>query len=175
MVHVRKGKQCVKRRINRGGNAIFAERRKRIVTDHFVFVRLVLVEGFQLFQSILIKQCKSSFRDGSQVATAALHSKHARWFSCKRIRKFYLRTRVTATKVGDSQVSSEEIRAIAQQAQGIVGKFFGDVRIPQVGQIRRLFDFRHTRPHNSARNVRLADPIFLDQAVRKSPPEKSAR
>ena len=35
--------------IDRGGNAILTERRKRIVTDHFVFMGLAPVEAFQLF------------------------------------------------------------------------------------------------------------------------------
>ena len=90
MIHVSKRQERVQRSVNRCRHAILGKRRKRIIADHFVFVRFAAVEFFELFQTIKVQQGKSTFSDGPQVPATGLYCEHACWLASKRIGKFQL-------------------------------------------------------------------------------------
>ena len=79
MVDVRKREKRVQRRIDGSSDAVFAESRKRIEADHFVFLRFAAVEILELLEAVLIEQRETGFLDGAEVAAAAFYGEHARW------------------------------------------------------------------------------------------------
>src|SRR6202021_3481990 len=98
MIHVSKRQERVQRSVNRCRHAILGKRRKRVIADHFVFVRFAAVEFLELFQTIKVQQGKSTFSDGPQVSATGLYCKHAYWLASKRIEKFQLCTRISAAE-----------------------------------------------------------------------------
>ena len=78
MVDVRERQECVKGSIDGGGDAIFAECRKGIITDHFIFVGFSSIQVLELFEPIEVEQRETGFFDGAEVAAASLNGQHAR-------------------------------------------------------------------------------------------------
>src|SRR5579863_2379458 len=136
MVHVRERKKSVERRVDGSGHAVFSEGRERIEADHFVFVSFAAVEILELLEPVLIEQRKSGFFDGAEVAAAAFYGENACGLAGERIGQIHFRAGIAAAEIGDAQVGSEKVGAIAKKSEGIARKFFGSAGIPQIRQMR---------------------------------------
>ena len=100
------GKKCMERRIDRSSNAILSEGRKRIVTDHFVFVLFAAVEIFELIETIEIEHGESSVGDGAEISTTAFHRQDANRAAGEWIWKVHLGAGVAAAEVRNAQIGS---------------------------------------------------------------------
>ena len=114
MIHVREGKKSMQRGVDRSSNGIVAEGAKRIHADHLVFQFDAAINPGQRKHLIQIKSGKAFDLDAAQVASAALYPQHWLPLPVQRISLVQLRAGVTAPKVGDAQVRSEQVGAIAQ-------------------------------------------------------------
>ena len=120
VIDVRRGKKRMQRRVDRGGDAVVAERSGRIVIDHLVFESFAAIAGFQLLQLVEVEEREPCVGNRAEIAAAAFHGKHANQRTCKRIGHVDLRARIAAAEVRDAQVRAEQIRTIAKERQLIV-------------------------------------------------------
>ena len=120
VIDVRRGKERVQRRVDRGGDAVVAERSGRIVIHHLVFEGFATIAGFELLQLVEIQEREPCVGDRAEIAAAAFYGQHADGRACKRIGHVDLRARIAAAEVRDAQVRAEQIRTIAKKGQRIV-------------------------------------------------------
>ncbi len=117
MVDVIERQEGVQRRVDRGGDAVLAEREQRVEAHHLVLELLAAVARDQAFELVEIEHRKSRIPDRSEVAAAALHGHHPRRRAGHRIGQIELRAGVAAAEVGDAQIGAEQVRAVAQQLE----------------------------------------------------------
>src|SRR5713226_7022146 len=117
VIDMGKRKKSVKRSVNRGGDSILSKGREGIVANQFVFVLFAAIEALELFEPIEVKQREAGFGDGAEVASAAFHSQDTRRFLREGIGEFQLRTGIAAAEIGDAQIRSQQVRAVAQEGQ----------------------------------------------------------
>src|SRR5271155_3606589 len=103
MIDVREWKEGVQRRVDGRGYAVFAERGKRIVADHLVFVRFAAIDSFELLQAVEIQQGKAGILDRAEIAAAAFYGEDAHRLPGERIGKVDLRAGIAAAEIRDSQ------------------------------------------------------------------------
>ena len=133
MIDVAEREETVERRIDRGDRGVHAESAKGVEIHNRVFLGSALVLRFDGEQLVEIKRGKTGAFDAAQVAATAFDPQDVGPLPGQWVGLLDLRACVATTKVGNAQVGSQQIGAIAQQL-GLVelcGCFF----IPQVLQI----------------------------------------
>ena len=94
----------------RSGHAILSEGRKRIVTDHFIFVLFAAVEIFELVESIEIEEGELSISvaNGAEIADHCLSTaRRANRATSEWIWEVDLGAGVAAAEVRNAQVSAQ--------------------------------------------------------------------
>src|SRR5262249_18874739 len=84
-----------------------------------------------------VQSCESRSLNASNVSTASLDPKNSLLRSVQRIAPINLRTGISAAKIRNSQIRSEQIRTIAQQFRVIQPA--GDLLVPAIFEILQLF------------------------------------
>ena len=102
VIHVRKRQKSVQRCVDRSGNFVCTERGGRIIANHFVFVRLALIQRDKLFEFVEIEKRETCLGDRSQIASAALDGEHADGLASEGIGKIQLGTSISTSKIGDT-------------------------------------------------------------------------
>src|ERR1700733_11917141 len=113
VIHMREGKKSMQRSVDRSSDGIVAKGAERIHADHLVFQFDATINPGQRKHLIHIKSGKTFDLDAAQVASAALYPEHRLPLPVQRISLVKLRAGVTTSKVGDAQVRSEQVGAVA--------------------------------------------------------------
>ena len=117
VIDVVERQERVERRVDRGRDAVLAEREQRVEAHHLVLERLAAVARDQALELVEIEHGEAGGADRSQIAAAALHRHHARRRAGQRIGQIELRAGVAAAEVGDAQIGAEQVRSVAQQLE----------------------------------------------------------
>src|ERR1700730_9825897 len=107
VIDVGKRKKRMKWSVDRCRHAIFAESRKWIVTNHFIFVLFAPIKLLELLKPIKVKQREARFADGAEVAAASFHRQYASRFRCEWVGERQLRTGIATAEISDTQVRSQ--------------------------------------------------------------------
>ena len=113
MVDMFEWKKPVQGSIDRRGHRALAEGTQRIHVDHFVFVLRSTIAAFGGEQFIQIKCGKSRSLDASEIATTTLDPKNFFPGSIQRIGLKNFGTGVSAAEIGDAQIGSQQVGAVA--------------------------------------------------------------
>src|ERR1700676_5349851 len=102
VIDVGRRKKRMKWSVDRCRHAVFAESRKRIVANHFIFVLFAPIELLELLKAIEVKQRETRFVDGAKVASASFHCQYASGFRCEWVGERQLRTGIAAAEISDT-------------------------------------------------------------------------
>src|SRR6201999_4459128 len=111
--------------------------RERIEANHFVFVWFAAILASQLFELIEVKQGKPGFRDGTEISPAAFDGQNANRVAGKRIGKIEFGTSVSASKICNAQICSQQVGAVTQQRKLVSAHCNSFGVVPQIFQSNR--------------------------------------
>jgi hypothetical protein len=133
MVHMSKGQKSMQRGIDGGRCGVVTKGAKRVHADHLVFQLNAAIDPRECEHLIEVQGGKAFYLDAAQVATATLYPEYGLLLPIQRIGPLEFRAGVAAAEVGDAQIGSEQVGAIAQKSGRVEG--FGMALIPKIGEI----------------------------------------
>ena len=133
MIHMAVGKKAVQWCIDGRHRWIHAEGAERVQLHHSVLFRHAAVARFDGQQLVEVERRKTGALNAAQIAAAALDPQHLDGLAGQRIALRDLGTGIAAGEVGDAQIGSEQVGAVAQQLRLIESS--SRLFIPQILQV----------------------------------------
>src|ERR1700723_3159120 len=123
----------MQRGIDGGRRGVVTKRAERVHADDLVFQLNATIDPRECKYFIEVQGGKALHLNAAQVAAAPLYPEHGLLLPVQRIGPLEFRAGVAAAEIGDAQIGSKQVGAIAQQSGGIEG--FGMALIPKIGEI----------------------------------------
>src|ERR1700722_10095097 len=137
VVDMAKGEKSVQRCVNRSGYRIFAKRAKRVKPDHFVLKLHAAIAALERVELAQIQGSESASLNAADIAAATFDPEDVLVCAVQWILADDFRAGISATKISDSQIRTQEIGAVAEQI-GAVELLRGPI-VPAILQVPKRF------------------------------------